>query len=1142
MNGRTPSTQSTPHRLGPFLLDRIIGQGGMGYVWRGRHVTLGQLCAVKVMNARQTRHEGFLDKFRHEVEMMARLDHPNIAAVLDMGTLPDPIEVSPRGSPYIVMEYIDGPTMKEVVGRVPWPRLKRALLDLLGALAHAHAIGVIHRDLKPQNILLEGGISDLRRLKLVDFGIAHLLDGEDSFDFLKRSPTNPGHKGIMGTPKFMAPEQIDGDLRDQGPWTDLYSLGCLAWYAACGQAPFEGSHFAVLRQQLEQTPGDFEPQQSVPPAFETWLRRLLAKYPHQRFQRAADAARALAAIPETLDTSHVPTSIRADASYPPLPNDWEREHSNPSLRLVEAGLTLWGLRSIPVVGRGAERDRLWEMMREVSDSGTVRGAILRGAAGCGKSKLARWMLRRTHEVGTAQGLWATHYAKESPFGGLGPMLGRFLHAQDLERQELFERLIDFHTYRGVPTEEAIERAAAVTEVISPKHIEDDSSPARQISSAQERYEITAQFLGLLARERPVLIQFDDIHWSLDTLGFVRYMLTSSARHLPVMLMLTLRDEELARHPHIAQVLSEMEDLANVTSFEVHPLDATDHALLVEHLLNLTPETAAITYRVTGGNPLFTIQLVDDWVNRGVLQMGHQGFSLAQGIRSVELPEDIHTLLLGRLEFLLESCPHALEPLEVAAALGQEVSMREWEAVCAAAQTPVPRDIIDVMCATNLATRTEQGWSFAHGLMCDVLERSARERGRSRTHHVLVAHVVRQFSPNHRHGHTARRIAEHLMAGGRWEEATEPLMHAIYATIDVGAHTEFEQFVDDYRRCLEEADLPEEHPLRVQYTCLYSATLRLHGKMEQAKQRVEDAIRVAQRHQWVFEEALGKRFLGLLQSSLGSHTEALTTLNEAIIGFAACKEREYLARTLHARAKCLGWLNRYEEAIEVQTRAATLFSKLGMLSQQGMALEHIAASTYETGDMEAALERAREALDIAQDVGNPRLKAAVYNDLGNITRWQRSHDQARKHFLRAAELYTSISNINYHVVHLNLGLNELMRSRWDDARAPLYTALKGLTELSQSWVLPEVLTALLCLEAACNDWETWQQHFAALEALHDTETASRDAALMALRAGEFATEANRPDDARRVLYHSLEHWRRLDAVHHIRHVEHLLKKI
>ncbi len=450
-------------RLGPFALEARIGRGGMGDVWRGIHVAQGAPVAVKVVTAERARDRRYADLFRREVRAVAGLDHPGIVMVFDHGEVgaeaaDDSGGALPGGSPYLAMELAGRGTLREVRS-VGWNRLQAMLLSLLDALAHAHARGVVHRDLKPSNVLLFGVGDPAHELKLADFGLAFTT-----------APDEPREADLAsGTPHYMAPEQIVGAWRDYGPWTDLYALACVTCELVNGEPPFVGHD--VLQAKLRGAPIPFEPRMPVPPGLEAWIRRALVADTGARFRTAADAARSLRLVPAlehddaaslvladvhtdpdlghvagVVDVADLPTSHLvkpprvfrsaprpeptvgpelAPRGAPALPATWERESwQGGTLRLVGAGLGLYGLRSIPLVDRRPERDRLWRALVEARETGRPRLVILRGVAGCGKTRLAEWIAERAHEVGGALSLVAVHGPTMGPGDGLPRMLAR----------------------------------------------------------------------------------------------------------------------------------------------------------------------------------------------------------------------------------------------------------------------------------------------------------------------------------------------------------------------------------------------------------------------------------------------------------------------------------------------------------------------------------------------------------------------------------------------------------------------------------------------------------------------------------------------------------------------------------------------
>ncbi|MCA9541339.1 MAG: serine/threonine-protein kinase PknK, partial [Myxococcales bacterium] len=263
----------------------------MGEVWRGRHRAQQVPVAVKVVTAPLGREEAYRAQFVREVEAMARLDHPAIVRLYEHGEIDARLSEAsngrlPEGAPYLVMEWLDGGSLRGRPG-LDWPTLRATLLALLDALAHAHAHGMVHRDLKPDNVLLGD-----RGPVLTDFGLAY-------------NPALSGgalESGSFGTPGYMAPEQIRNDWRAFGPWTDLYALGCLAFELACGFPPHgenhAGSTVGLLVAHLREPVPKLRARLPVPLRFEGWLHKLMTRETGARFQFAADAAVALLAIPE----------------------------------------------------------------------------------------------------------------------------------------------------------------------------------------------------------------------------------------------------------------------------------------------------------------------------------------------------------------------------------------------------------------------------------------------------------------------------------------------------------------------------------------------------------------------------------------------------------------------------------------------------------------------------------------------------------------------------------------------------------------------------------------------------------------------------------------------------------------------------
>ena len=273
-------------KLGPYQLKHRLGHGGMGDVYLAEHVLLRRPCAIKVIRPEQAGDAGMLQRFLREVQVTATLSHPNTVQVFDYGQATD-------GTLYYAMEYLTGLNLDELVrryGAMPTSRLVLVLRQLCGALAEAHAVGLIHRDIKPSNVILcnRGGVYDV--VKLLDFGLVRT----QALDAASAGLTQAGR--IFGTPDYMSPEQAAGN-RELDARSDVYSLGALAYFIAVGRPPFVRD--SVVQTLAAHINDAVAPLRGSRPEFgedlESVVLRCLAKDPDDRFPDMTSLERALGA-------------------------------------------------------------------------------------------------------------------------------------------------------------------------------------------------------------------------------------------------------------------------------------------------------------------------------------------------------------------------------------------------------------------------------------------------------------------------------------------------------------------------------------------------------------------------------------------------------------------------------------------------------------------------------------------------------------------------------------------------------------------------------------------------------------------------------------------------------------------------------
>ena len=284
-------------RLGNYVLERELARGGMGQVFVARHRLLRRPTAVKIIhpdrlgNADTGGEE--MARFEREVDLASRLTHPNTISIYDFGRAAD-------GTFYFAMELLSGWNLHELVrrhGPLPAARVIHLLVQVCGSLAEAHEMGIVHRDVKPSNILLtrRGGLHDF--VKVIDFGLAKQLDSSGLRSGSSSDLTQTGQ--VHGTPRFLAPECIYGGATPPDARADLYAVGAVAYFLLTGRHVFDGDDIQVLIDHVKTapTPPSRVTELAIPPELEAIVLRCLEKSPDRRYASADELAAALASVP-----------------------------------------------------------------------------------------------------------------------------------------------------------------------------------------------------------------------------------------------------------------------------------------------------------------------------------------------------------------------------------------------------------------------------------------------------------------------------------------------------------------------------------------------------------------------------------------------------------------------------------------------------------------------------------------------------------------------------------------------------------------------------------------------------------------------------------------------------------------------------
>jgi serine/threonine protein kinase/tetratricopeptide (TPR) repeat protein len=1193
----------------------------MAEVWRAEHAASSVSVALKVVTASRAKEPRYRAAFRNEVQAVARLNHPGIVLVLDHGEVSEEAEKLSQGqvtagSPYFAMELASWGSLDRVKTRLPFSELQRILSALLDALAHAHARGVIHRDLKPGNVLLAAPTDVRPGLKLTDFGIAHALEADQV----------GADSAGSGTPHFMAPEQFMGQWRDYGPWTDLYAVGCLAHVLASGGLPFLGESAVQLAYaHLNLEPPKIDGDPSLPPGFGAWVNRLMQKNPGDRFQRAADASWALMEltrditrpmpIPDPIDTEpespfdepqaggsagrprldslpleHAPGRIteverlpneaptliprmrsipgerlvmdemptdmvdtgelatlvnatlvgatlpwfsegRSRPSFdslprsalpgtlalrtiPPLPRSWKKPGEQP-MQLIGAGLGLYGLRTIPMVDRDAERDAVWRAIREVRETRTPRAIVIDGAAGVGKSRLVEWMTERADEVGTAIVMKAIHSPIPGPSDGLPRMVARHLRVIDVTRDEALARIEEILRAQGVTDDYEWH---ALTELVQPA-----IGPERtvQFGSAIERHVLIIRFLERVARERPVIVWLDDVQWGSDSIAFAKRLIRTAAA--PILTLLTLREEAIEERALERSGLSELLAEIGVRPLHLPGLAWEDQKRLVNELLVLDDELAREVADRTDGNPLFAVQLVGDWVQRGVLDVAESGFVLQRSERA-ELPDDIHQVWRRRINRVIAGrSDHAEVALELAAILGVNVDQAEWEYACDEARIERVYELLEVLISSRLANPTESGWAFAHGMLRESLVRSAREKGRYEEHHRTCARMLQR-----RYGLEVRgipdRLGDHLVEAGDLEDSFEPLLLGALERLETSQYREAQEVIARREQVLARLGAKEDDERWGEDWVLLARVATMQGRFDEAHTWAEKAERHARRWGWgaVLPEAL--EVMGTIAYERGDQEGAISAFTKARELYDWNKDMMGVADCLFGMGESVYKLGLFDQAEQYHLEGLNLAETDNNVRSMAKHLLGIGFVRLWRGDLDGARASFRRELALLEGLGNRFRIAQCVSALGEAARQAGDLEQAERQYRRALTIDEAIGSNRVWLDRLNVALVLLARGQYAEAREMIEEVRHRLGEAAEPARRVLVHTELLPCLAETRDWNAWDDHFyRAAELLRETRLKDGDVAWLLVLAGQRALAAGDPVRARHCYELGIQQW-------------------
>lgn len=1014
--------------LGPLSLLRPLGRGGMGEVWHAVHRAQRVPVAVKLLFGRVT-PEATL-QFEREVAAIAGLSHPSVVRVVDSGVI-DPRTAAgssghlQSGSRYLAMELASYGSASDHLPRT-WSEARYLTVCLLDGLAHAHSRGMVHRDIKPGNLLLcspldapdsvpEGLLG--ARPVLSDFGLT--IAGGDSLDSMSTA----------GTPHYMAPEQVQGAVHRMGAWTDIYQVGVLLWRLVTGTPPITAPNpHAILFAHLQRRPGEFLPLYDVPDGLEEWLRTCLAKGIHERFAFAAEARDALIALGGAddapgmaFDDAEQPTALTTrplqaepgdlttalpHRREPWVPTTYAPTTPPPRIQLADTGLGLFALREVGPFGRDNETRLLWDALLDVQQRGGPRALVLRGARGVGRTRLSRWIGQTAVERGAAQHFELAWDVRD-PQGSM---------------RRLLEHLL---LVRGVPPAEQLDAAEPVL-----------ASIGRETITAQAKAALSEEGIAIAAM-RSLLVRLLDAWSGAQAIVVSLHLAGDDPEGLRLARRL-LAQEGMGR---VLLVLTATEPVheglqgveaaftgAGGEILRVGPLENEAQLELLRALGDFGVRLEEAILRATSGIPGALFEQLAYWIQQGSVVPGPDGFRPQGRLEVRPLTDARWTEAVQQLR----PDDAQREGLEVAAALGTELDRDEWRrAVARLGGSTGPAEAL--LRRTGLILErpgSEERLVFAHPTVVEALQPPPE---RASQVHAAIAQALSDL------GRSGERVAEHYMAAHDPASAYRPLYEAICTHLDRG-ESRSQHRIELLTDCVEALRLP---PTDARWGDLWMVlawqNLSLN-QLEKAEIWARRAAKTAQERDWPAVSVRALRMTARIQESRGEVREALATAEQALALAERHQDVSRAASLYYLVGRLARQLRESDRAQEHLERALEI-ARAGRLVRMEVASERdLAELARDRGDLQAARDHLRTAAEKARDARLHDDLAVIENSRGEVARKAGALGEARRAYAEALRIFAELGLAQLVDPVLNLALMEIQAGEHRAAHRRVYRYL------------------------------------------------------------------------------------------------------
>ncbi|HEY9403078.1 MAG TPA: protein kinase [Pyrinomonadaceae bacterium] len=981
--------------LGHYIVLDKLGEGGMGRVYKAEDTKLRRFVAVKLLPEEAAWNATARQRLLQEARSASALNHPNIVTIYSIE--------EHEGVDFIVMEYVEGETLRAVIERGSLELAQ--LLDLgarvADALATAHSSGIIHRDIKSENILL----GQRGQIKVLDFGLAKPLEN-DSGEVDTEAATRLNLTGagtVLGTVHYMSPEQTRAEPLDAR--SDIFSLGCVLYEAATGTLPFRGTTMLSVMHAIASS--EPRPPSSLkaglPVEFDLIIDRALAKDKERRYASASELADALKILGGTSASG-----LRFALELPTAParEDVGRE---------------------ALVGRVTEMEKLDGILQRAIEG---RGGVvfITGEPGIGKSALTCEFLRRARRehpvLVISRGRCVEQYGTGEAYLPFLEAIGSLLTGAHRERIVALLR-----TY--APTW-CLQFPAALVSSVALEQLQQETAGAGRERMLREMGDL----LAALAAHSPVALMLEDIHWAdPSSVDLIRHL---SQRVVDQRLLIigTQRPGDLAASDHpLRSYKLEMEAHSLCDEIALGSLSPPAVASYLDSRFapnDFPKELAALVHAKTEGHPLFVTSLAQFLVERGDITQRESGWSLTRPLAemSLEAPENVRSMIRKKLESL---GGEDLRALQYASVSGEEFLSTVLAGLLGADDLELEERLAHVERAYRLIETVGEEelpdgslstrYRFAHALYrnvlygdlvgkrrrllhCQVGERLERHYG------TLSARIAAQLASHFERGHDHARAGEYFARAGdnaadlyANSEAAENYGRAVELAKRLPARGSaeslinlfrkrgrallalgrFGEAVEDFTEMLGEArraGSPEQESAALNALTM---TLFYSHRLDEITERADEILRAAERSQSDALRIEAMQVLALKHLGSGELDEAERMLDEIIQSARRLCHKSVLLTGLAWRGILYFFQTEYDEAALMLLEARALAEELhdSFLLLEGYFVLGMVRGNQ--GRMSEALATFREGLEMAERYGDKFWSTRIPNCIGWIYR-------------------------------------------------------------------------------------------------------------------------------------------------------------